>query len=214
MGYDFQNQHVFVGDRDAKIVRSEITEYISTTLATDPCPLSEAERSIVVGPPGRWIFVGDSAGGTENGDAESFDSLSIDLSRIAPTLAIKMSDSAIVHFYLYSNEVIIDKFGNGTFPFYLFRNSAEARPFVGDCKKWAEYMLKPNQLDILRRTWSQDGDATEVLTNTALLFGLHPKLCTTGYTTFDEAEEIKYYDWLPSGAHGKDVFDEFHFLVD
>jgi hypothetical protein len=48
-------------------------------------------------PPDRWIFVGDSAGSTEDTDPDPFDSLSNCLSFIAPTLSVKMSDSAILH---------------------------------------------------------------------------------------------------------------------
>jgi NADH:ubiquinone oxidoreductase subunit len=213
MGFDFQNQHVFVGEQDAELVRAAIVEYVGSTFAGRSCSEDEAERSIVIGPPGRWIFVGDSAGGTENGDAESFDALSKSLSRIAPTLAIKMSDSAIIHFYLYSKESVIDKFGNGKLPMFLFRNSDEASQFAGDCEKWAALLVDPKKIDLLRRTWSQDEDATSLLIDTAQLFGLHPELCKAGYTIFNESDEIKYSDWLKGEYFEQNMFDEFHFSV-
>ena len=71
--------------------------------------------------------------------------------------------------------------------------------------------MEPDKLDILDRTWVQDNDATTVLTDTAQLFGLHPELCQTGYSTFDEADEIKYIDWLEDEALKRGSFDEFHF---
>lgn len=213
MGYDYSNHHVFVGKRDAGEVRQAVVDKICSlrgNLTKDECA---ADRSIVVGPPGRWIFVGDSAGSTETPDPEAFDGLACQLSRIAPTISIKMSDSAIVHILLYADGRLVDKFGNGTFPWFRFTSPDEAQPFRGELENWTHLLVSPTQADALRTAWSHDGDVTSIVERTARLFGMHADLIQTGYSVFDEDIEIKYDEWLCDASVDMTQFDEFHLIV-
>ena len=88
---------VWLGNDGVYATREAVVRCIRSLLGYTTTSDADADRSIFVGPPDRWIFVGDSAGSTEDADPDAFDSLSNCLSFIAPTLSVKMSASAIVH---------------------------------------------------------------------------------------------------------------------
>ena len=214
MGYDWSNLQVFAGGDNARSVRADIIECLSKAF---PCRVTneeEATRSIVVGPVGRWIFVGDTAGSTERADPIAFDDLAIELSKVSPTMSVKMSDSAVVHFLLHTHGHFVDKFGNGKFPCYRFKSVAEAAPFRGDIDKWAPYLITPELAQDLRAVWSQYGDAGSIVEDTGRLFGVDPHLIDVGYSIFDEADEIKYTDWLAEEPVELHMFDEYHLIVE
>ena len=214
MGYDYGSIHVFVGDIDPDVVRSRVIERIQQTVPGRACTLvEEADRSIVVGPPGRWIFVGDTASGTDDGDPAAFDALAEGLSESAPTLAIRMSDSACVHLYLYHQRELVDRFGTGKFPFYPFDSEDEAASFRGVEQDWAPYALGVEGPEMLRSVWDSKHNANGIVSVTATVLGIDPTLAGCGFTIFDESDEIYYRDWLEDNPVLLNRFDEFHFLI-
>ncbi|MCA9173831.1 MAG: hypothetical protein KDB14_05025 [Planctomycetales bacterium] len=124
-----------------------------------------------------------------------------------------MSDSAIVHLLLYANGELVDRFGNGIFPWFRFRSPAEAKLFQGDVEKWRPFLRPVADLDTLRQVWCQDSDANSIVSRTADLFGIQLELFQVGYSIFDEQVEIKYNDWISADALSVGAFDEFHLLV-
>ena len=59
-----------------------------------------------------------------------------------------MSDSAAVHFYLYRQGELVDKYGNAAFPFVKFKSEAEVLPFRGKVELWTDYLLEAKQAAI------------------------------------------------------------------
>ena len=210
MGFDFRNHHIFVGPQDPSIVRSAIIERIKQLPGELVENENEANRSIVVGPPTRWIFVGDSAGSTERFDGAAFDNLSREFSEIAPTVDFLFGDSSVVHIRLYEASVLIDQFGNGRFPIYRFRNEEQAAPFYGDVDRWQHLLLESRRPQELRRIWDQKGDATQIISETSALFGMNSELALAGYTIFNEADEIRYDAYLSEEVLRLGNFDEYH----
>jgi hypothetical protein len=212
MGYDFKNHHVFAGDADAAAIRNAVIDKLADLLGSRSPDESDARRSLVIGPPDRWIFVGDSASMTEDGDPAAFAELGRAMSTIAPVVDVKMSDSAIVHIELFRGGALVDRFGNGTFPVYLFRSEEEAEPFRGTPEKWTPYLTSAASVDALRQAWSQDGIADEILTATVRLLGMNEHLAAIGYSIFDESDEIKYDKWLENEPTvDRKAFLEMHF---
>lgn len=210
MDFDYSNHQVFAGAVDADGVRATIIDRLRDLFPERSTGERDAIRSIVVGPPGRWVFVGDTAGSTERADPVAFDEMSMLLSRVAPTLSVKMSDSAIVHLLLYREGRLVDRFGNGTFPFSRFRSEEEAAPFRGIITEWSPYLVPGHRPEDLRREWSQEGDATEIMEETARLLGVKSCLMKVGYSIFDEADEIKYSGWLADKPVDLASFEELH----
>ncbi len=213
MGYDYSSIHVFAGAADPDAVRSRVTDRICESMPGRASVVDEATRSIVVGPPERWLFVGDSASATDDGDPDAFDSLVSELSTIAPTLAIEMSDSACVHLYLHHNRELIDKFGTGKFPFFPFDSEVEAMAFRGIEQKWKPFTLNDDGPGQLRSVWNTKHNADGVVIATAKTLGIYPALAGCGFTIFDEADEIYYRDWLEGDPILLKRFDEFHFTM-
>jgi hypothetical protein len=215
MGADFSNRWLFVGDADAPAVRAALVACLSDALHQagfqEVVKEDDADRSLVVGPAGRWVFIGDSAGSTEWVDTEGFDALSRVVSALGPVVDVKMSDSAAVHFSLYRLGRLVDTFGNAAFPFYRFANEDEAAPFRGRPELWAELLLAPDMVDRLRSAWVQEWQASEILAETGRLLGWDRELLWVGYTFDDEGIPTKYDEFLAhSGVH-LEAFNEYHF---
>src|ERR1700682_4999409 len=215
MGADFSSHRLFAGTGDTSRWRNtaiaELHHFFRQGGFKEVAAESNADRSLVVGPAGRWIFIGDSAGSTEREDPEGFDGLSRALSMHAPVVDTKMSDDAAVHFYLYRHGQLEDKFGNAAFPFYRFASDAEAAPFRGRPELWVDLLADPGQLPALRAAWVQDWQACEILTSTARLLTWEPELLWVGYTHDDEGIPSKYDEFLEGSEVDLDGFEEFHF---
>ena len=209
MGYDYSNIQIF-GDVAAKHVHSEATKLIRSELGDITPDEESAIRSLVVGPPNRWVFVGDSHGSTLTADGDSFTMLATKLSRISSTICVDMSDCAVVHFRLYEDGELVDKFGNGMFPCMNFANAEESLSFNGSVEKWTRFLRRPYDEAWLREAWSQESNANSIVADTAELFGIHPDLISVGYSVFDEANEIKYNGWLNWSSSDFELFDEYH----
>src|SRR4051794_22817076 len=99
MGFDISNRWVFAGDdgpRCRAALIDRLHEYFEQSCHHQVADEAEADRSLVIGPAGRWIFIGDSAGSTEWADPEGFQALSLHLSVLAPVIEMAVSDSAVI----------------------------------------------------------------------------------------------------------------------
>jgi hypothetical protein len=217
MGADFSSHRLFVGGSDANRCRdavvAELRRYFRQEGLAEVADERDAERSIVVGPAGRWLFIGDTAGSTEWADPEGFAALSIALSTVAPVVDTRMSDDAAVHFYLHRRGRLEDRFGNAAFPFNRFADDDEAAPFRGQPELWADLLLDPGQVTALRAAWVQEWQAREILATTARLLGWDLGLLWVGYTYDDEGIPLKYDEFLRGSEVDLSGFEEFHFAT-
>jgi hypothetical protein len=178
MGTDFSSLRLFAGMGDARCrdaAVAKLRRFFWQGGLEEVGAEDNADRSVVVGPAGRWFLVGYSASSAER-DEDGFDSLSLALSTQAPAVATKMSDSAAVHFYLYRHGRLVDKFGNAAFPFYRFADEEAAASFRGRPELWADLLVDPGQVPDLRAAWVQGWGADETLEMTARLLGWEPAL--------------------------------------
>lgn len=204
MGTDCSCHQCFAAAADARRRRQELLRHLTSSMRRAgyvPASAPEGmpgfmERRLVIGPPGRWIWVGDSAAST--GDWACFEQLARDLSTFVPVVDMWMSDSAAVHFSLYEQGQLRDQCGNLAFPFFEFETAAEALAFRGQPERWTRYVLDPTQTGALRAAWVQGllSSATEILERTAVLLGWHPVLCPTGYTVHPEGLPVSYKEYV------------------
>lgn len=171
----------------------------------------DAERSLVVGAGGRWVFTGDSASSDDWTSPGGYDALSRDLSTIGAVVDVKMSDDAAVHFYLHRHGRLIDQFGNSAFPFFRFASEEEAAPYRGRPELWSDLLVSPDATRTLRSVWVQERSATDILTQTGKLFGWHPQLTWVGYTSDNEGIPTKYDEYLKELGVEVEGFTELHF---
>ncbi len=165
----------------------------------------------MVGPAGRWIFVGDTAGSNETADPDAFAALSTALSTVLPIVEVHMSDSAALHMHLYQSGSLIDQYGNAAFSFFKFKTLEEAAEFKGNPELWAEYLLAPDSVDQLRTIWVQDWGADSILADTAKLFGWDSQLCFLGYTLDEEGLGFKYDEYFRIQGQHWSGFSELYF---
>ena len=200
MGDDFRNRQCYAGEGADVATRSGILETIINALTSSgynqAASEADATRSLVVGPVGRWVFVGDSAGGAEGGDSAAFDALTLTLSEALPVVDVQMSDTAAVHIHLYKDGALLDRYGNAAFPFFRFKTEEEAAEFKGRPELWAEYLIPPHNAGELRKVWVQDWGAGAILSRTAEMFGWDSELAFVGYTLDAEGLGIKYDEYL------------------
>jgi len=222
MGVDFSNHWLFLGGGGrgggaVPATRASAEAALRRALGEmglrDVTSEGEADRSIVVAPAGRWLFIGDTAGTTDTADPEGFEALSRALSTLAPVVDINMSDSAIMQVHLYRDGVHVDQFGNGTFPLYLFRDEAEAARYRGRPAAWADLLAPPYGADDLRSAWDQDDPADKLLDATGTFLGLHPELVRVGYTHDDEGLGVKYDEYLELNGITVSGLKEHHFAL-
>lgn len=215
LGADFSSHRVFAGTGDATCLRSAVIAQLRCILQQsgfeEIADEDKADRSVVIGPAGRWLLVGDSAGSTEWTDPQGFDALALALSTLAPVIDTKMSDDAAVHFYLYRTGRRVDQFGNAAFPFYKFSCEEKAASFRGKPELWADLLADPSQVPALRAAWVQDWQAPEILASTARLLGWDPQLLWVGYSYDDEGIPIKYDEFLRGCEVDLGAFKEYHF---
>lgn len=215
MGDDFSNRQCFTGRSDSAILRERICHAIRDSLLAagyeEVSTEAEATRSIVVGPAGRWVFVGDTAGSAETADPLAFAALSADLSKALPIIEIQMSDSAAVHIQLYQSGSLVDRYGNAAFPFFRFTTPEELEPFKGKPELWQDFLLAGDSIDQLRAVWVQDWRADEILADSAKLFGWDATLCFFGYTIDVEGIGLKYKESASIEELNLSGFSELYF---
>ncbi len=215
MGADFSSRWFFAGDTDTVATRATVVECLRHALNHTGFQEVEneesADRSLVVGPAGRWVFIGDSAGSTMTANVEAFEALSREFSTLGSVVEIHMSDSATVHFYLYKHGHCVDRFGNAAFPFYRFKTEQEAAPYRGRPELWSGLLLSADTVAALQAVWVQDWRASEILAETGELMGWEPELLWVGYTFDDEGIPTKYDEFLYGSGVALDAFNEYHF---
>lgn len=215
MGVDFSNHQFFAGIGDAVKIRESIIQDVRFALRVDGFEETTdgeiADRTLIVGPPGRWIWIGDSTGSTESADPGAFEALSLRVSALGPVIDVMMSDSAAVHFYLYRDGELVDRFGNAEFPFYQFKTDEQADHYRGKPNLWSDLLLSRGAVGELRAAWVQEWRADEILDSTARLMGWNPDLARVGYTLDDEGIGIRCDEHLIDEDVDLGRFGEFHF---
>jgi hypothetical protein len=215
MGADFSSRWFFAGVSDPPGSRTAVVDHLRRALHQagfqEVAGEEDAERSLVVGPAGRWIFTGDSAGSTAWADPDGFAALSRALSALGPVVDVQMSDSAAVHFYLYRQGRLVDKFGNAAFPFNRFATEEEAAQYRGRLELWVDLLPSPDTVRALRSVWVQEWRASEILAETGQLLGWDPELLWVGYTFDDEGIPTRYDDFLRHSGIELEAFSEYHF---
>jgi hypothetical protein len=215
MGADFSSHKVFAHPGDPGACREAVIAELRRLMGGQglvECPdEGGAERSFVVGPPARWIHVGDSAGSTETADPDAFDEVGGVLSHLGAVVDIKWSDDAVVHLLLYRAGELVDKFGNGNFPWFSFESAEEARAYWGCPQLWSDLLRDGTSIAALRSAWVQEWRASEILATTADLLGWETELLNVGYTFDDEGIPIKYDEFLADSGVDLTQFQELHF---
>ncbi len=217
MGADFSSHQVFCGDGNYISHRNTIVKSLARDLVSEGYVPAENEEgangSFVVGPPGRWLHIGDSSGSTEYADLEAFETISRAMSLVYPVVNIQMSDDAAIHFYLYRNGLLSDKFGNMDFPFMRFATDEVAREFQGHPEQWIDLLLDEGHTADLRAAWTQSegASADTILDTTAALLGWLPELVRVGYTYDIEGVPIKWNEYLKDEID-LSGFEEFHWI--
>ena len=200
MGVDFANYQIFGGDVYAEETYSNLLSQIPELIIENGFKTTtqeeESDRSIVVGPPGRWIWVYDSYARGINPTNHDVEQLAIALSGYGAVVNIAMYDTAIVHFFLYQHEYLVDRFVSAPWFYlgYIKKWQSHARfeesDFYGQPEKWAEFLTYSTDLNKLREAWQQKLPE-DILRQTALVFGWDPILCQGGYIVSDDG----YYDF-------------------
>ncbi len=218
MGYDYASRQLFCRGADLSTCRQDAVRLIRGTLLEsgyrEVAREDEADRSLVVGPPGRWLFIGDTAGTTRTHDWDAFHALTAALSTSSPVAEIEMSDTCVLHLTLYRSGEKVDTFGTGIFPWWLFESEEQAAEYAGHPEQWEDLLPPEASVDALRAAWAvrtPPGDVTEILDTTAALFGWDPELIEVGYTRGGEGIPIRYDQFLDLPDEERIAFTELHF---
>jgi len=211
MGDDYANHQMFAGD-NAEQRRDQLLAEIQSFLAeqgyravkTD----ESADRSLAIGPAGRWICVYDSYGNGYDSDISEFENLSRRLSSLAPIVDIHMSDNAAVRFNLYQNGRIIDQFANSPDVGREWESWEEELRFQGKPELWPA-VLAPSHFN-LRAAWQKTG-ADQIVAATASVLGWHPELCQAGYTIDYDGIPVYFREHFADDPTDIDGFAECHY---
>ncbi len=101
----------------------------------EACTPEEATRSLVLGPPGEWLHVGDTVGMCPV-QHEPFTALAAGLSHLADTVMVVMSDSCVFALELWRAGARVDQYASGEFPWFHFQDEEAAKPFRGHPELW------------------------------------------------------------------------------
>lgn len=189
-----------------------------------------ADRSFVIGPPGRWLLLGDSADALDYErlqlPAKVGDDLSATLSELAPLVEVLGSDSHTYRLRLFENGALRDTFQNGEFPFDPFESAAAAAPLAGSPDRWRHLLLPGRTVDELRGVFAQSIRGIEwpsrrhgLQWSMCQLLGLPERLVEVGYTWNPEGVDVSYRQYVQhmrkNAASGPlpdlDAFTELHF---
>jgi hypothetical protein len=215
MGVDFSSHWIFTGNESGERTRNSVIEVLQQTLLQAGYRIASkkrpGDRDIVIGPPGRWIWIGDSASHMDLSGLKRFASLSQSLSKLAPVVDLEMGDSVEILFSLYRQGCLVDAFRNEAC--FSLPSETGAAQFLGKADLWADFLRPPFRVENLRSIWIQGGEANEILTQTVRLLGFDPELSGVGYTIDYDGIPEKYIHYLGKTTMEleKTGFSEFHF---
>lgn len=234
MGNDVENHWVHVRQgEDSVEVRETVMQCIAELAtamgylpaASDP----EAIRSFVIGPPDRWILVGDSADSLDLDERDPAPrplDLPRRLSEIAPVISITGCDSACYRLRLFESGGLRDTFQNAVFPFFPFESVEAAAEFAGVPELWQPLLDSGHTVDRLRglfvqtiRTWEAGSLGSGFLERFAVAFGMPEHLIEVGYTWNPDGVPVSYREFVEHLAeepardlrNALDGFRELHF---
>jgi hypothetical protein len=114
MGHDFAHHHVFSHSTDLQTFHATLLQRLLYTLRTqgyEPTEQSEdADRILVVGPLGRWIWIYDSAASGDNPANQAVADLAQAVSTVGTVVDTFVYDSSLLHFFLYRHGKRADQF--------------------------------------------------------------------------------------------------------
>jgi|GEM_PF-5005005 hypothetical protein len=189
MGDDFSNRMLFAGEEPPALFRQRIIAFTDTFmreqgyLSKEPPYFDETfeGRALTFGPPGRWLFMGDTSGSTECVDTEAWQDLTIALSKQAPVVDAAMSDSCCLHLQLWRGGERQDIIGNGELPFGARTDSAR-RELCGHPERWRDLLLEHVAFSEFEQRWNMEHSCYELLRVAIDVFGWPPGLSATGYS--------------------------------
>ena len=184
VGSFFTNVQIHTGQADAAAARARLIEALRQSAATEgfvEAGSGEPDRTILVGPPGRWIAVYDEA--TEGQDPKLLDALATTLSRAleSDAVSILVHDSDVLELRLFERGKLIDSFNSN--PSYFGRVSAKLRAAGrGQADRWKKLLTEGATVEQLRKEWMEERTfADDTLRNTAALIGIDPLRASVGY---------------------------------
>jgi hypothetical protein len=205
MGQDFAHHHVFSHSTHLQTVHATLLQRLLYTLRTqgyEPTEQSEdADRILVVGPPGRWIWIYDSAASGDNPANQAVADLAQAVSTVGTVVDTFVYDSSLLHFFLYRHGKRADQFVTAP-DFYLTmlrqrepETTYQAHDFAGQPAVWQELLLPAYTSTMLRTIWQQSA-ALMILEQTANLVGWNEIVCHGGYTIQDDGFVFGYNEYF------------------
>ena len=177
MGAFFTNVQVRTDLHGAEATRQAILETLAARAHREgfsPCAEgAHADRTIVVGPPGRWIAIYDEA--TEDQRLEPLDELTRAMSEVAggPAVGVLVHDSDWLLLRLFDAGSSVDVFERGV------------DKEKGTLAAWAS--LCEREEDIASAFKRRDLDAEDTLRDIASAVGMAPTNASTGYEYLRDA---------------------------
>jgi hypothetical protein len=119
MGQDFAHHHIFSDSTNLHTFHAALLQRLPYLLRTVGYEISDhnehvhqTDRVLVVGPPGRWIWIYDSAASGDNPSNQTVAALAQAISTFGSVVDTFVYDSALLHFFLYRHGKCVDQFVN------------------------------------------------------------------------------------------------------
>jgi hypothetical protein len=180
VGSFFTNVHACAPESREGHAHQAIVQLLTTDAVAkgmQPCGEDDSpDRSIIVGPAGRWIAIYDEA--TEDQDLERLDELAraVSVAVEGPAVAALVHDSDQLVMRLFDRGNLVDEIARGENP-------------RGDPARWAS--LCGSSMDALRKALSRHDLLTEqTLADIAGVLGIDPASACTGYRYLTEEERV------------------------
>jgi hypothetical protein len=201
MGRDFAHHQLFCDTTDVLAFHRDLLRQLPLILRDQgyrsATEREQTDRVLVVGPPGRWIWIYDSVATGDAPGNDEVEHLAKLFSTFSPVVDIFMYDSMQLHFFLYQDGQRCDQFVSA--PAYYLAMLQRQEPstayqeqdFYGQPETWGLFLTQPMDSAALRKVWQQKG-AEDILDKTADLVGWDSAICHGGYTINDDGYEFRY----------------------
>ena len=208
MGVDFANYQVFAGNSGAEELHCNLVSQIPDLMAKNGFQTTiqgdGVDRTVVIGPPGRWIWIYDSYATGINPTKHEVGQLATELSVYGAVVNIAVYDSSMIHFFLYNKGRKVDQFVNAP-SFYIWymkkwqpQTKHKEDDFYGQPERWTEILTDSTTLEELRQAWQQKLP-NDILQQTAHLVGWDLGSCQGGYIVSDDDyadfRYDEYFNW-------------------